>query len=557
MAEIFQMVRKFVFNISPIAWDISCLTLLAGIAFFFGLGNVHLFDWDEINFAEAAREMLVTGNYGQVQINFEPFYEKPPLFFWLQALSMHIWGINEFAARFPNALCGVITVLTLYLIGSREKDKNFGLCWSLIHLSALLPHFYFKTGIIDPVFNYFILLGIYGIVKLYNNPKSRIATIWSFIGGLSMGASILTKGPVGFLIASLIVCCYWLQQHKNPFCSWARCMIYFCSVCILPVAWLSYETYQHGTSFITNFLANHIDLFSQPIAGHSQPFYYHFLVVFFGCFPASILALKSLVTRHFGDRSTMLSIMIMLFWIVMILFSLSTTKIVHYSSLAYFPISFLAAHHLYQIEQNKVISLKWTKRGLWIIGSLISIVFIALPIVALNKRWFYPFIHHQFMLACIDLPVNWHIQDCATGCSYVVFTVIALYCFNSRLLRAFLLASVMATTSCIALATMHIVPKIEQHIQGPAIAFYQQLVGESVYVTTVGFKSYAPFFYGQKAPDPSKAVGSRTSWMIGRLPYPVYFVVKVDDLEDLLQYNSMQLLYIQGGFAFLKREQIG
>jgi 4-amino-4-deoxy-L-arabinose transferase-like glycosyltransferase len=59
---------------------------------------------DEINFAESAREMIVTGDYSKVQINFNPFWEKPPLFIWMQVLSMKIFGINEFAARFPNAV---------------------------------------------------------------------------------------------------------------------------------------------------------------------------------------------------------------------------------------------------------------------------------------------------------------------------------------------------------------------------------------------------------------------------------------------------------------------
>ncbi len=52
------------------------------------LGSVHLFDWDEINFAESAREMIVSGNFSRVQIDFHPFWEKPPLFFWMQVLSM-------------------------------------------------------------------------------------------------------------------------------------------------------------------------------------------------------------------------------------------------------------------------------------------------------------------------------------------------------------------------------------------------------------------------------------------------------------------------------------
>ena len=82
--------------------------LFYGLLFIFPtLGAFNLFDWDEINFAESTREMLVSGDFFHVQINFEPFHEKPPLFFWFQALSMKIFGINAFAARFPNALLGV------------------------------------------------------------------------------------------------------------------------------------------------------------------------------------------------------------------------------------------------------------------------------------------------------------------------------------------------------------------------------------------------------------------------------------------------------------------
>ena len=78
------------------------------------LGQVHLFDWDEINFAECAREMIVSKDYLRMQIDFKPFYEKPPLFIWLQVLSMKMFGVNEFAARFPNAVAGMLTLIALF-----------------------------------------------------------------------------------------------------------------------------------------------------------------------------------------------------------------------------------------------------------------------------------------------------------------------------------------------------------------------------------------------------------------------------------------------------------
>ncbi|HEY8366017.1 MAG TPA: glycosyltransferase family 39 protein, partial [Bacteroidia bacterium] len=56
------------------------ILVLALICFFPFLGGVHLFDWDEINFAEIAREMILSNDYLRPTINFEPFWEKPPLF---------------------------------------------------------------------------------------------------------------------------------------------------------------------------------------------------------------------------------------------------------------------------------------------------------------------------------------------------------------------------------------------------------------------------------------------------------------------------------------------
>ncbi|HYD21854.1 MAG TPA: hypothetical protein VEB40_10290, partial [Flavipsychrobacter sp.] len=66
------------------------ILVISAVLFLPFLGNVHLFDWDEINFAECAREMLTTGDYLRPQVDYQPFWEKPPLFIWMQALSMNL-----------------------------------------------------------------------------------------------------------------------------------------------------------------------------------------------------------------------------------------------------------------------------------------------------------------------------------------------------------------------------------------------------------------------------------------------------------------------------------
>ena len=117
--------------------------IMASLLFIPFIGNMSLFDWDEINFAECAREMLASNNYSDVQLYFHPFWEKPPLFLWMQAASMSVFGANEFAARFPNAICGLATLLLVYRIGYRLHDRLFGWLWVLGWLGSILPHFYF------------------------------------------------------------------------------------------------------------------------------------------------------------------------------------------------------------------------------------------------------------------------------------------------------------------------------------------------------------------------------------------------------------------------------
>ena len=143
------------------------IAISAALLFIPFLGGVHLFDWDEINFAESAREMISSGDYLNVQIDYTSFWEKPPLFIWMQVLSMKLFGINEFAARFPNAVCGIATLLVLYNIGRRLYNNRFGLIWVVCHGLAWLPFVYFKSGIIDPWFNLFIFLGINYFIEYF------------------------------------------------------------------------------------------------------------------------------------------------------------------------------------------------------------------------------------------------------------------------------------------------------------------------------------------------------------------------------------------------------
>ena len=398
----------------------ALIALLGAILFIPFLGHVHLFDWDEINFAESAREMLVTNNYRQVQVNFQPFWEKPPLFIWLQAASMNIFGVNEFAARLPNAIIGIFTLFIIFYIGRKQADDRLGWLWILCYVGSFLPHFYFKSGIIDPLFNLFIFLSIFQLSRLTamrNNTEFKNLKI-SALSGLFCGLAILTKGPVALLVILVCMLFYWISLRFHPFLKLKYLITFFVIGGLVSSIWFAAETLRNGPWFIVTFIQYQVRLLTTADAGHGGPFYYHFLVLLFGCFPASIFLLKAF-ERDASEKYEIRNFkkwMTILLLVVLFIFSIVKTKIVHYSSLSYFPLTFLAAYYLYKLLYLPQKRLSFIQQVfLLLIAVLFSLAIIALPIAAMHTETLAPYINDAFARANLQANVKWSYAETAVG----------------------------------------------------------------------------------------------------------------------------------------------
>lgn len=533
------------------------LILISALFFFIPfLGSVHLFDWDEINFAESAREMLVTGNFSRVQIDFHPFWEKPPLFFWMQALSMKLFGINEFAARFPNAVIGIFTLIIFYFIGKKLYDEKFGLIWSLAYLGSFLPHIYFKSGIIDPFFNFFIFLGVFCLAKSISKTGEREGFFYALFAGISIGLATLTKGPVGLLIAGISVLVYWITLKFRKISNWKNILIFSVSCLIIASLWFGLEMIHNGFWFIKEFIKYQTDLFLKPVAGHSGPIYYHFLIVFLGCFPISVLALPAFFRKRpdpVDERTNFRKWMLILFWVVMILFTIVKTKIVHYSSLAYFPLSFLAASYIYEMVIEKQ---KLKKYLVWILamtGTLFSLILIGLPLVVRFKNLIIRYIKDNFAVACLNTPVKWSGYEFLIGVAYLIVVFSALFMMRKRQFFNGVITLFYATAFCIFFYLKAVVPKIEGYSQAPAINFFKSISSQNVYATTIGYWSYANYFYFQKMPG-DNVESSNKDWLLnGKIDKPVYMVAKSTSKDMFDKHPDCKFIRQEGGFLFYLR----
>ena len=357
-------------------------------------------------FRSCAREMLVTRNYTTVQINFQPFWEKPPLFIWMQALSMKMFGVNEFAARFPNAICGIFTLITVFKIGESVYDKRFGFLWGLSFGGSILPFLYFKSGIIDPWFNLFIFSGICRLVLITNNVTSSLTVRNGIFAGVFFGLATLTKGPVAILIALLSVMAFIILQRKLWIFSLASIAAIASSYIIVAGSWFLFLFIIGKQQLINDFLAYQLRLFSTEDSGHGGFFGYHFVVLLIGCFPASLFSF--IAWRRFSSDTPFQRFfknwMVLLFWVVLILFSIVKTKIVHYSSLCYFPLSFLSAYGINKLLTGES---KWNSR-LKFLGIVISLflglAFSLIPLIDNLKEIFISssMIKDSFTIACLS-----------------------------------------------------------------------------------------------------------------------------------------------------------
>ena len=551
------------------------VALVAAILFIPFLGNVHLFDWDEINFAESAREMIASGNYFSVQINFNRFTEKPPLFFWMQVVSMKLFGVNEFSARFPNAICGIITLVVLFRIGKQIFNEYFARIWVMVYLGTFVTFLYFKSGIIDPWFNLFIFLAIYHFYSLttmlqVNRMKHLVLT------GVFLGLAVLTKGPVAILIALLTYVVVVVLNRFRFFINGKEFIAIFVTTLLVCFAWFGVDLIQNGPSFLIEFLQRQIAIFSTNDADHGEPFFYHWWVLLLGCFPASIFFMKGMfIQMERNEQKMFKQWMGILFWVTLLLFSIVKTKIVHYSSLCWFPLTAIASFYLYEIFTGKVRRMHIVfKLLIGIIGFLLSLILIAIPFALVNKAVWIHLLEDPFAKANLQADVQWNWWDGLGGGVLLLGVLFYLFSKKNQLKTSLLFLSV---TICCLYTSVMIVPKIEGISQRANIEFFEKRQGEDCYVETVGYRSYAQYFYSKKQPylsaqkikiDSVLAGGSKQSdtlttkqkelnfsqWVLyGNIDKPAYFSIKIQNRQILDTMPALIKLYEKNGFAFYKR----
>ncbi len=306
------------------------LLLLAGVllSFFAGLGAVPLFDLDEGAFAEATREMLQRGDYISTFLNGEPRYDKPVLIYWLQAVSVLSFGVNEFAFRLPSALCATGWVLMVLLFVRRVAGTRPALLAAGFTATAAGITVIGRAAIADALLNFLIVTAM-ASAYLYLAERRRAWLLGAYV---AMGFGLLAKGPVAVLVPLATTFLYCLS--KGDLKAWLRVVLDPAGIALLlaiAAPWYVAQYLKEGDAFVRGFFFKHnVDRFRAPMHGFdgSLFFYVPWLLVATLPFLAPLLNTGRGLRQIWADD--LQRFCLLWFGFVFLFFSVSGTKLPHY-----------------------------------------------------------------------------------------------------------------------------------------------------------------------------------------------------------------------------------
>ena len=426
---------------APLVW------LLAGTA------STWLFDVDEGAFSEATREMITSGDWGHTTLQGVNRFDKPIGVYWLQAASVQIFGLHEWALRLPSVLACWLSALALGRFAWQLWGLPAGVMAVLIHSTSIGPWVMAHAATADAVLGLWLVLSALDLCRFLMHGKPnhlRRVALWTGLG-------MLTKGPVALLIpaATLLLWCLHQRSAKALLDSLRDGPAWLILLAV-SLPWYSYALWRHGDEFIQGFFVRHnLSRFDGAMEGHSGAWYYFLVIAPLLWLPWSplLLSMGRKITSFWADPVLRFALM----WsgFVLVFFSASSTKLPHYALYAAPGLTLL-------LVQACIHS---SKRA-WTVSFLILMAWLALctalPGVLQQSVHWVRDAHYQTLLRSADA-LN---QPLAFALCGLGLLASCWWVFVARARHAAVGFSLAAVVSCMMLGSV-VMPRWSQTLQGP------------------------------------------------------------------------------------------
>lgn len=299
--------------------------------FFHGLGTYPLLDIDETRYVDMAREMFKSKDFLTLYLNGDYFFEKPPLFFWIECLSFKLIGsVSELSARLPIVLLSLLPAGLLLFLCRKIRGDKFAIVTTSVLFTSLEYMFLTKIAILDSVLTSFVVSSVIAYFYTFFVEEKNKKYFWILTYACS-GLAVLAKGIPGIAIPmiTILISSIVFKTYKETIkYSWG--IIIFL---LITLPWHMIMLKLHGSLFFDEYIVKHhiLRFLGSDVIHRTQPWYFYILTLLWGLCP-HIFVVLSQVTKikdiRFKDKFLTLNFIAAM--TVLVFFSLSGAKLITY-----------------------------------------------------------------------------------------------------------------------------------------------------------------------------------------------------------------------------------
>lgn len=283
------------------------LFLLIIVFYLYGLDQFPLIGPDEPRYAQVAREMFLRRDLITPTLGGYTWVEKPPLLYWMMIAAYKLFGVGEFAARLGPAICGLLTVVAVWVLTRRIEQiqpaelRGFSL-WSTTVIATSAGLIVFSRG---ATFDVVVTVTItWALVLFFLHELAPAGSKRLLLAGFyaAIGLSLLAKGLIGIVIPSGVILLYYLLVRKRPTRELLLSLLWGVPITLLVSAlWYGPVIARHGWSFIDEFfIQHHFARYVSDKYQHRQRAYFYLPILLMLTLPWSIVLIDALARIRFS-----------------------------------------------------------------------------------------------------------------------------------------------------------------------------------------------------------------------------------------------------------------
>jgi 4-amino-4-deoxy-L-arabinose transferase-like glycosyltransferase len=295
--------------------------------------------------------MAATGDYLTPRLNGVKYLEKPALFYWLESLSIRIFGLNEFTLRLWPALFALYGCLVVYSAGSRLFGRRTGQLAAVVLATSLLYYALSRVIILDMPVSVLLTAALLSfLVGTHETPglKRRL-----FMWGLYAFAAlaVLTKGLIGIVVPVMVIGAWIVMLGEWRVLRTMYLPSGLVLFLLITAPWHLLAGRANPEFFNFYFIHEHVQRYLTKIHHHYKPAWFYIPLVIFGVFPWTAFLVQSVkysLPGSWRERHEHRDALFLLLWAVMVFlfFSASSSKLIPYILPVVPPLAILLGRYL-------------------------------------------------------------------------------------------------------------------------------------------------------------------------------------------------------------------